>query len=176
MRIIGGKLKGRRLSPPRQGGVRPTTDFARESLFNLLDDRVDIAQCETLDLFCGTGAISFELASRGARSVTSVDMNPRLLGFIREQAGNLQLPIRTVRADVFRWLKKPHGSFNLIIADPPYQVKHHEDIPNFVLNGGFLREGGWLVVEHPGALDFSKHPKFESHRAYGSVHFSFFTH
>ena len=156
--------------------MRPTTDFARESLFNLIENRMDISACHCLDLFSGTGAISFELASRGAPSVVAVDMHPRVLGFLREQSVQLELPIRTVRADVFRWLKKPQEKFDLIFADPPYQVKHHEDIPNFVVDGDLLKPGGWLVVEHPAAMDFSEHPWFESHRACGAVQFSFFQH
>lgn len=176
MRIIGGKHKGRRLQPPVQAGVRPTTDFARESLMNLLKNRLELSEINALDLFCGTGAISFELASNGAASITAVDKNPRLLAFIRENAAKLDLPIQTIRADVFKWIRKNRGNFDFIFADPPYHIDHHEDIPKFVLESGWLKKGGWLVVEHPREIDFSQHPQFESHRTYGAVHFSFFTH
>lgn len=175
MRIISGTLKGRRFSPPRQPGVRPTTDFARESLFNLLENKLDLKGVEALDLFCGTGAVSLELASRGAAHIVSVDKNGKLLGFLRTQAVKLELPIRTVRADAFRWIKKPREQFGLIFADPPYGIKHHEDIPNFVMATNLLKPGGWLVVEHPSNIDFSKNPQFDSHRASGAVEFSFFT-
>lgn len=175
MRIIGGKHKGRRLQPPIQAGVRPTTDFARESLINLLKNRLDLTEIHALDLFCGTGAVSFELASHGAKSVTAVDKNPRLLVFIRENAATLELPIHTVRADVFKWIKKNRGTYDLIFVDPPYHIKRHEEIPKFVLESGWLNDGGWLVIEHPREIDFSQHPQYESQRTYGAVHFSFFT-
>jgi len=164
------------LQPPKQAGVRPTTDFARESLMSLIENRIDLDETDALDLFAGTGSISFELASRGALSVTAVEQNAKLVSFIRENAKLLNLPIQPMRGDVFKWLRKPYRTFGLIFADPPYLITHHEDIPNFVLDRGWLAEGGWLVVEHPQKIDFSRHPKFESHREYGAVHFSFFTH
>lgn len=142
----------------------------------LVENRINLDEVDALDLFAGTGAVSFELASRGAKSVTAVEKNARLVGFIRQNAQLLDLPIQPMRGDVFAWLKKPYRTFGLIFADPPYQIEHHEDIPNFVLDQGWLAEGGWLVVEHPRNIDFSAHPAFESHRAYGAVHFSFFTH
>lgn len=176
MRIIGGTHKGRRLQPPRQPGVRPTTDYAREGLFNLLENRMDLNGINALDLFCGTGAVSFEMASHGATSVTATDKNAKLLSFIREQATILELPIRTMRVDAFKWMRKHRGDFDLIFADPPYHIDHHEDIPKFVMESGMLKKGGWLVVEHPVGISFEKHPDFESHRVFGAVHFSFFTH
>lgn len=175
MRIIGGVHKGRKLQPPRAAGVRPTTDYARESLMALIENRIELSETRVLDLFGGTGAVSFELASRGALSVTTVEMKPRLVGFIREQAALLNLPIAPIRADAFRWLKKPGMPFGLIFADPPYNIQHHEDIPNFVFDGGWLNENGWLIVEHDKKIDFSQHPHFESQRSYGAVQFSFFT-
>ena len=137
---------------------------------------MDLSEIHALDLFCGTGAISFELASHGAKSVTAADKNPKLLSFIRQQAELLDLPIKTLRVDIFRWIKKNRGTYDFIFADPPYHIDHHEDIPKFVLESGWLAKGGWLVVEHPDTIDFSNHPDFESHRVYGAVHFSFFTH
>lgn len=143
---------------------------------NLLQNRMDLHEVDVLDLFCGTGAISLEVASRGAKSVVAADKNAMLLKFIRATASDLGLPIKTLRVDVFRWIKKNRGTFGLVFADPPYHIDHHADIPKFVFETGMLAEGGWLIVEHPAQIDFSKHPKFESHREYGAVHFSFFTH
>lgn len=137
---------------------------------------MDISEISVLDLFCGTGAISFELASHGAPKITAVDKNSRMLSFIRKQAEILDLPIHTMRVDVFKWLRKNRGTFDFIFADPPFHIDHHEDIPKFVFEAEWLTEGGWLVVEHPEKIDFSEHPFFESHRVYGAVHFSFFTH
>lgn len=137
---------------------------------------MDLNGIHALDLFCGTGAMSFELASHGAASVTAADKNAKLLSFIREQANQLELPIRTLRVDAFKWMRKHRGDFDLIFADPPYHIDHHEDIPKFVMESGMLKKDGWLVVEHPVGISFEQHPDFESHRVFGAVHFSFFTH
>jgi 16S rRNA (guanine966-N2)-methyltransferase len=175
VRIIGGKHKGRRLAPPKLDGVRPTTDFARESLFSLIENRIDIEGINALDLCCGTGAISFELTSRGANSSIAVDKNVKMLTFIKQQASELDLPISTVKADIFKWLKTARGNFDLIFVDPPYQVKNYQDIPTLVFGSNLVDDEGWLIIEHPREVDFSNHPHFESHRTYGAVHFSFFT-
>jgi len=155
--------------------VRPTTDFARESLLTLIENRIDIEDILALDLFCGTGAISFELTSRGAKSVTAIDRNVKLLSFIKEQAQLLDLPISTIKADAFKWLKTARGKYDLIFADPPYQTENYKDIPTLVFSSDLLSEDGWLIVEHPSQVSFSQHPNFESLRTYGAVHFSFFT-
>ena len=175
MRIIGGIHKGRRLTPPKLDGVRPTTDFARESLFSLIENRIDIDGINALDLCCGTGAISFELASRGAESVIAVDKNVKMLTFIKQQATELNLTISTMKADIFKWLKTARGNFDLIFVDPPYQIKNYQDIPTLVFGSNLVADDGWLIIEHPRELDFSNHPHFESLRTYGAVHFSFFT-
>jgi 16S rRNA (guanine966-N2)-methyltransferase len=175
VRIIGGKHKGRRLSPPKQESVRPTTDFARESLFTLIENRLDIDGINALDLFSGTGAISFELGSRGANSIQSIDQNVKMLGFIKKEAALLKLPITTIKHNVFKWLKSAHGQYDLIFADPPYQIENYQEIPTLVFNANLLKENGWLIVEHPSQISFAEHPHFESLRTYGAVHFTFFT-
>lgn len=175
MRIISGQFKGRRFNPPANITARPTTDFAKESLFNLINNRIDIEGCTALDLFAGTGSISYELASRGALSVTSVEMSERHIAFIKKVTGELKMKsIRIVRQDVFRFLENTSYSYDLVFADPPYQMEGIETIPDKVLANNHLNKGGILIVEHGEKTSFEGHPNFTEHRHYGSVHFSFF--
>lgn len=175
MRIIGGKFKGRKLNAPYLPDTRPTTDFARESLFNLLQTRIDIEDCKILDLFCGTGAVTLEFLSRGAQEVVAVDLSTKGLLFLRDTSKLLEVKARTVKADVFKFLNTSGESFDLVFADPPYELKNLEQIPALVLEKGLLKKNGLLIVEHGKRTDLSAIPGFVERREYGKVNFSFFS-
>lgn len=175
MRIIAGKYKSRKINPPANLPVRPTTDMARESLFNILNNLVEFENISALDLFSGTGAVSFELISRGCNDVTAVDKNRDCVEWIRHAANNFQLENLLVRqTDSFRFIRQSPRRYDLIFADPPYSLERIEDISKQVFENNLLKEGGWLVLEHPKEVGFSGQPFFESHRKYGKVNFSFF--
>ena len=175
MRIIGGSLKGRRFSPPRHFKGRPTTDFGREGLFNLLRSRIDLDGVEALDLFAGSGAVSYELASRGAVAVTAIEQDAGACRYIQQQARDFELDaIRVVRADAFAFLSKAMTQFELVFADPPYTEPKLETLPGLVRDAGLVAPGGLFVLEHGDRRDFSEEPGFVEMRKYGHVHFSFF--
>ncbi|MBO7099045.1 MAG: RsmD family RNA methyltransferase [Bacteroidaceae bacterium] len=176
MRVITGKYKGRHFDVPRTFKARPTTDFAKENLFNVLQGYIDFDEEPTaLDLFSGTGSITLELLSRGCSRVVSVEADALHYSFIRGFVDKLQdLNAFPVRADVFRFLSKCHEQFDFIFADPPYALPQLEQLPDIVLSHQLLREGGLFVLEHGKIQDFSQHPRIVDHRAYGSVNFSFF--
>ncbi len=175
MRIIAGSLKGRRLNPPDNLPVRPTTDMARESLFNILNNYVDYEECSVMDLFAGTGAVSVEFLSRGAKDVTSIEINNQCTDFIKETAQRLNLTnLHVVRADVFDLLKRAYKKFDIIFADPPYALKDLAQLPDIVFAKDILNEDGIFILEHPKEYDFSEHPHFWQHRNYGKVNFTFF--
>lgn len=175
MRIIRGSHRGRKINPPGNLPVRPTTDLAKESLFNILENHFFMDELSVLDLFSGTGSIAYEFASRGSQRVLAVDNQSRCIRFIANTAAQLDLSaIRPVRTDVFVFLKHNKQRFNLIFADPPYDLEGTEVIPDRVFDGGMLLEDGWLVIEHPGEKSYKEHPRFFELRKYGRVHFSFF--
>lgn len=176
MRIVAGTHRGRTITPPSTFKARPTTDFAKENMFNILCNRYDFEDISFLDLFSGTGSISFEAASRGAIRVVSVEMNPTHQKFIENTARNLSLDaILAVRTNVLIYLKSSvTEKFDIIFADPPYDMEGGEKIPDMVLEKGILKDGGLLVFEHSGVVDFSAHPAFELTKRYGSVHFTLF--
>ncbi|MBP5535925.1 MAG: 16S rRNA (guanine(966)-N(2))-methyltransferase RsmD [Bacteroidales bacterium] len=175
MRIIAGTLRGRRLEPPANLPVRPTTDMARESLFNILNNYVDYEECDVLDLFAGTGAVSVEFVSRGARSVTSIDINAACTDFIKATSVRLGLNnMHVVRADAFDLLKRANRTFDIIFADPPYAMENLETLPDLVFEKGLLKPDGILVVEHSKEHSFDTHPHYWQHRRYGKVNFTFF--
>lgn len=178
MRIIGGKHKRRRFDVPNSFNARPTTDFAKENLFNVLQQYIDFEGVKALDLFAGTGSISAELISRGAERVVSVEQRRQHADFIRSIARTLgeEEAWQVLQADVFRYLKPRAGQqvFDFIFADPPYKLSEIATLPELVLNSGLLAEDALLVVEHPKDYSFEEHPHFCDHRAYGSVNFSFF--
>ena len=177
MRIISGKYKGRHFDVPRNFKARPTTDFAKENLFNILTNIIDFEECNTLDLFSGTGSISLELLSRGCKSVTSVEMDSLHFAHLKKCVQTLgDDNWRIVRDDVFRFLRRCSASYDLIFADPPYALKKLAEIPDIVMNSTLLNEDGIFIFEHGKDNDFSKHPCFFRHIAYGSVNFSFFRH
>ena len=175
MRIISGTLKGRRLNPPANLPVRPTTDMAREGLFNILNNYVDYEECSVMDLFAGTGAMSVEFISRGAREVTAVDINNACTDYIKSEAQRLELRnLRVVRADVFDLLKRANRKFDLVFADPPYAIEGLETLPDLVFSHQLLTEDGIFILEHPREYSFEEHPHFWQHRNYGKVNFTFF--
>ena len=176
MRVITGKYKGRHFEIPRNFKARPTTDFAKENLFNVLKGYMDFDEETTaLDLFSGTGSISLELLSRGCGRVISVESDPLHYSFIRRFVDQLQaLNAFPVKADVFRFIAKCRERFDFIFADPPYALPNLTSIPDLVLERRLLRDDGLFVLEHGKTQDFSQHPRFLEHRAYGSVNFSFF--
>ncbi len=175
MRIISGKYKGRIINPPHNLRARPTTDFAKENLFNVLENMVDIEECDVLDLFAGTGSVSYEFASRGAQSVTSVEINAVHYNFIRKTAAELGFAkLYPVKANVFLYLKSTPKQFDIIFSDAPYDLTGSEEVMSLIFSRGLLREGGVLVFEHSKGVDFSKHPNFNQLRSYGSVQFSIF--
>jgi len=175
MRIIAGNLRGRRLNPPNNLPVRPTTDMARESLFNILNNYVDYEECSVLDLFAGTGAVSLEFVSRGARSVTSVDINNACTEFIKNTARQFSVNnIHVVRADVFDLLKRANSSFDIVFADPPYALQDLPQLPDLVFQSGLVGDDGIFIIEHPKEYQFEQHQYFWQHRAYGKVNFTFF--
>lgn len=176
MRVISGKYKRRTFDVPRTFKARPTTDFAKENLFNVLTNLIDFDECSNvLDLFAGTGSISLEFVSRGCNRVISVEREPSHHTFIykvKEQLDEINwIPLR---ADVFRYIEKCHDTFDLIFADPPYALTRLAELPDLILGKEMLSENGLLILEHGKDHSFVEHPRFEQERVYGSVHFSFF--
>jgi 16S rRNA (guanine966-N2)-methyltransferase len=175
VRIISGNHRGRQLHPPGGLPVRPTTDLAKESLFNILNNRVDFEEISVLDLFAGTGNISFEFASRGAKQILAVDINNRCIDFIRNTAGELKFDNLFVTCgNVFGYLPSTKRKFDVIFADPPYGMREAALIPDLVFDNKLLYAEGWLIIEHPVYITFEGHPKYVEERRYGKVHFSFF--
>ena len=175
MRIITGRYKGRRFDIPRTFKARPTTDFAKENIFNVLQGYTDFDSKTALDLFAGTGSISLELASRGCQQVVSVEADRDHAAFIRQCFAKLGADNQLLsRGDVFKFLKTCRQSFDFIFADPPYALRELPQIPDLILESTLLRPDGLLVFEHGKDHDFSQHPRFVEHRQYGSVNFSIF--
>ena len=175
MRIISGSHSRRIISPPKNLPVRPTTDMAKEGLFNILNNRIDFHNLTALDLFAGTGAISYELVSRGCCKVIAIDKNFRCIKFIKKTADVFGMEqIKAICTDVFKYIKTSSKTFDLIFADPPYALTGIEDISKLVFENKLLNRSGWLIVEHPKEVDLSKQKYFQEHRKYGQVNFSFF--
>ena len=175
MRIIRGKYGHRRFDVPRNITARPTTDFAKENLFNVIENITDIEGAAVLDLFAGTGAISFEFLSRGAADVTAVEMAATQANFIRKVKDTLNDENLTViRGDVFRFIATCRKKFDIIFADPPYDHKDFDKIPSLILNSEMVKDGTLIIVEHSKNRDFTALPGFNQQRVYGSVNFSIF--
>lgn len=175
MRIIRGKYGKRRFDVPKNITARPTTDFARENLFNVLENIEDFEGKKALDLFAGTGAISWEFVSRGCESVTAVEQAATQAGFIRsvkEKLGDTSL--RLVRGDVFRFIERCHEKFDFIFADPPYDHPRFGEIASLILKSDMIKEGTTVIIEHNKNYDYSDLEGFERHLVYGSVNFSIF--
>lgn len=175
MRIIRGKYGKRRFDVPKNITARPTTDFARENIFNVLDNLIDFEELTALDLFAGTGAVSYELLSRGCSKVVAVEKASTQYNFIRkvkDLLGDENLTI--VRGDVFKYISSARESFDFIFADPPYNLPNFGEIPSLILNSALVKEDSLVVVEHSSSYNFSELPHFLEHRSYGSVNFSIF--
>ena len=186
MRIITGKYKGRHFDIPRTFKARPTTDFAKENIFNVLVQYVDFEGATALDLFSGTGSISLELLSRGCSQVVSVELDRDHHRFIQDCLKKLEgrsekrevrgeSAVLPIRGDAFRFVKSCRQQFDFIFADPPYALKELPTLPDLIMEKGILTEDGIFVLEHGKDYDFSQHPHFKEHRQYGSVNFSLFT-
>ena len=176
MRVISGKYKRRTFEVPRNFKARPTTDFAKENLFNVLNNLIDLEECaNVLDLFAGTGGISLEFVSRGCGRVISVEREPLHHSRIYKVKEQLKeenwIPLR---ADVFRYIEKCHDTFDIVFADPPYALTRLAELPDLILNKGMVAPEGMLILEHGKDHSFAEHPCFVQERVYGSVHFSFF--
>ncbi len=175
MRIIGGIHRGRFIVPPKNFSARPTTDFAKEGLFNTLTNTYNFEEVSVLDLFSGTGGITYEFASRGCTSITSVEMNALHSNFIKSTITKLNLKgVHSVRHNVFDFLDICRLNYDIIFADPPYDIDNLAQIPNKILAANILKEGGVIIFEHPAAFSFKDHPNFVKEKKYGNVHFSFF--
>ena len=177
MRIIRGKYGRRRFDVPTNITARPTTDFAKENIFNVLENLIDFEEeaPTALDLFAGTGAISFELLSRGCSEVTSVEKAATQARFIAKVAGELGATNhRLVRGDALKFIGTATGSYDIVFADPPYNLPGFGEIPQKVLGSGLLHSGSLFIIEHSKAYDFTSLPHFLEHRAYGSVNFTIF--
>jgi len=176
MRIISGTHGGRRISPPaKMAHTRPTTDVAREGLFNIIENNLSIPLLKTLDLFGGTGSISYELASRGARDITVVEKDRVMFEFIKKTAGVLQFDNFTVvKMDVFKYLDQCSQTFDLIFAGPPYALTSIDDIPKKIIEKKLLNLTGWFVLEHTPANKYKDFPFYKTQRNYGTTIFSIF--
>ncbi|MFV0365162.1 MAG: RsmD family RNA methyltransferase [Mangrovibacterium sp.] len=175
MRIIGGKHKGRIFNLGKRFKHRPTTDIAKEGLFNILQNKLDFEDLSVLDLFSGTGNISFEFASRGCTNITAVELSFQHVRIIQDIMKDLnEKQIKPVKANVFKFCEKVGKSYDIIFADPPYELKQLADIPNLIFDNNLLNPGGIFILEHPKDYDFSDQKAYTETRKYGSVHFSFF--
>lgn len=175
MRIIGGSLKGFRLNPPKNLPVRPTTDLAKEALFNILLNQIEFEDIKVLDLFSGTGNISLEFASRGANLVMSIDRSTQCIHYLKDTARQHKLEqVKTFKADVFKYLQLETDQYDLIFADPPYDLNQIPEIPKIIFDKKLLKPDGLLIVEHQSMQNLSQHPAFVEQRKYGHSSFSFF--
>lgn len=180
MRIVSGKYGKRRFTPPHNFKGRPTTDLAKEGLFNILQNIIDWEETTVLDLFAGTGSIGIEALSRGAKSVRGIEKDPRHVAFIKiiiEELGDTNYSVQT--RDVLKYLHDQQASptpetYDLIFADPPYDLPALIDLPDRILESQILAPSGLLIIEHPRDISFEAHPRHQATRSYGSVHFSFF--
>lgn len=176
MRIIGGEHGGRRFNPPTyMPYTRPTTDIAKEGLFNMLQHKLDFTNIRTLDLFGGTGSISYELASRGVTNLTIVEKDIQMYQFIRKTAESLSLEnFKVIKSDVFKFLHQCNESFDFIFAGPPYALQTIDELPKLVMEKKLVNEGGLFVLEHTPRNDYKNSPFYQSERNYGTTVFSFF--
>ena len=176
MRIISGKYKGRQLKPPGNFKARPTTDFARESLFNILSTRYDFTEMCVLDLFSGTGSIGFEFLSREALTVHMVEISRAHFSFIKENISKLNAEgALVIHSNVKTYLRSSKFKYDIAFADPPYDLAWLDTIPDLVFDSGILKKDSVFILEHPRSYNFSSHKHFSEHRNYGSVNFSFFS-
>jgi 16S rRNA (guanine966-N2)-methyltransferase len=176
MRIISGNLGGRRINPPvNMPHTRPTTDIAKEGLFNILQNNLDFEDLKTLDLFGGTGSISYELASRGAKDLTIVEKDDKMFSFIKKTSEELKLEnFRVVKSDVFRFIETTNEKYDFIFAGPPYALITIDELPKIIFEKGLLNNGGWFVLEHTPRNDYKAFPHYLREKHYGTTIFSIF--
>ncbi len=176
MRIVGGIFGGRRFSPPARIPARPTTEVAKEGLFNMLNNTIDIEGLKTLDIFGGTGSISYELASRGAADLTIIERDPTTIDFIKKTAKELGIDdkLHIIRGDVFKFMKQSTDQYDFIFAGPPYALQNIDDIPLLVFEKNMLLPEGIFVLEHTPRNDYQQHPHFLRIKNYGTTVFTFF--
>jgi 16S rRNA (guanine966-N2)-methyltransferase len=175
MRVIGGELGGRRINPPaKMPYTRPTTDIAKEGLFNVLENNLDLSTLRTLDLFGGTGSISYELASRGVRDLTVVEKDPSMFAFIQKNSRELGLGdyYKVVKMDVFKFIAQCHETFDFIFAGPPYALETIDELPK--LTPRLMNDQGWFVLEHTPRNNYEGYPLYVTQRQYGTTIFSIF--
>ena len=176
MRIISGTHKSRVIHTPKNLPVRPTTDIAKEALFNILVNNFDLESIQVLDLFAGTGNITYEFASRGALGVTSIDLEFKCVNFIRKTAAEFGFEsVLSFRSDAFRFLRNCDTNYDIIFCDPPYELEGIDEIPRVVFERNLLKEDGWLVLEHSRDYNFGEFKGFNQQRKYGKVNFSIFS-
>lgn len=176
MRIIAGEHGRRRINPPaNMPHTRPTTDVAKEGLFNVISNNLDIEEMKTLDLFGGTGSISYELASRGASDLTIIEKDPKMYEFIKKTAGELKLEnFKVLKLDVFKFIDQCTDKFDFIFAGPPYALGNIDDLPKLIFEKQLLNPKGWFVLEHTPRNDYKKFPFYATERNYGTTIFSIF--
>jgi 16S rRNA (guanine(966)-N(2))-methyltransferase RsmD len=175
MRIIGGSLKGKAVIPPANYNARPTTDFAKEGLFNTLINEFDFSEIKVLDLFSGTGSISYEFASRGCPEIVAVEMNPINAAFIKRTISAFNIKgMKIVRHNVFDFIGICKINFDIIFADPPYNMEGFDTIPDKILSSNLIMDNGYFIIEHPDSYSFINHVNFFKEKKYGNVHFSYF--
>ncbi len=177
MRIIGGELGSRRIHPPaNMPHTRPTTDIAKEGLFNIIENNLDIENLKTLDLFGGTGNISYELASRGARDISIVEKDSKMYEFIKKTSAELKLKnFKVLKADVFKFINQASEKYDFIFAGPPYALENIDDLPKLIFEKELLNFKGWFVLEHTPRNDYKNFPHYSTERNYGTTIFSIFT-
>lgn len=176
MRIISGTHGGRKILPPaKMPYTRPTTDIAKEGLFNILENNLDISSLKTLDIFGGTGSISYELASRGATDLTIVEKDPAMYEFIKKTSSDLKIEkFKVVKMDVFKFLEQCSATFDFIFAGPPYALTTIDELPKIIFDKNLLNKNGWFVLEHTPANDYKTFPHYKTQRNYGTTVFSIF--
>ena len=175
MRIISGKYKGKRIPVSGKFRSRPTTDFAKESLFNILSNYFDFEEISVLDLFAGTGSISYEFASRGCSDIDLIESDYRTCVFINKVISELKIKsIILIQSDAFKYIRNCRKTYDIIFADPPYDLPKLESLPSLIFENDLLKENGWFIIEHSRRQDFTERPDCFDKRVYGSVHFSFF--
>ena len=176
MRIISGKYGGRKINPPsKMPYTRPTTDVAKEGLFNIIENNISIPGIKTLDIFGGTGSISYELASRGAADLSIIEKDPKMYEFIKNKIAELRIEnCEVIKSDVFRFLENCKEKFDLILAGPPYALKNIDELPQIIREKKLLRENGWFILEHTPANNYENELQFKTMRNYGTTVFSIF--
>lgn len=175
MRIISGKYRGKQINPPKNITIRPTTDFAKVGLFNILVNHFDLSAISVLDLFSGTGSISYEFASRDCPSIIAVESDFRQYEFIRNTANKLNFnQLKIFKLDAIHFIKNCKQQFDVVFADPPYNFEDLSIIPDLIFDNNLIKHSGLFVLEHSKNNTFTNHENFYNHRSYGSVNFTIF--